>query len=211
MKTEDLISALAADHEPRRHSLRAKVTLAILPGLVVAALLIAFLWHVRPDLVEALQSPAIAKTIMPAILATFGVWLVSTLARPEGGVGREALGLAALATLAVALFLWSLGTSGTTALRETLSSPNFVSCVVSVPILSLLPLAAAIVVLRDTAPARPALAGAGAGLMVGAAAAAVYSLHCPVDTILFFVPTYGLAIALVSAMGAAVGSRALAW
>ncbi len=42
-------------------------------------------------------------------------------------------------------------------------------------------------------------------------AAAVYSLHCPEDSPLFFLLWYGLGIVIAGAAGARLGSRVLRW
>jgi hypothetical protein len=66
-------------------------------------------------------------------------------------------------------------------------------------------------VLRSGASTRPALTGAVGGLLAGAAAAAVYSLHCTEDSPLFYAFWYLLAVVVVAAIGAAAGSRVLRW
>ena len=39
----------------------------------------------------------------------------------------------------------------------------------------------------------------------------VYSLHCPEDAMLFFIPAYGTMILTMTAAGAALGPRLLRW
>jgi hypothetical protein len=70
-------------------------------------------------------------------------------------------------------------------------------------------LAAALFGLRHGAPARPALAGALAGLLSAGLAATLYAAHCNDDSPLFVATWYTLATALVTAIGALLGARLL--
>jgi hypothetical protein len=63
--------------------------------------------------------------------------------------------------------------------------------------------------LRHGAPARPALAGALAGLISAGFAATLYASNCTDDSPLFVATWYPIAIAMVSAAGALIGSRML--
>jgi hypothetical protein len=65
--------------------------------------------------------------------------------------------------------------------------------------------------MRRTAPTRPALAGAAAGLLAGAIGATVYGLYCEEASAAFVVAWYSLGIAACAAIGAAVGARLLRW
>jgi hypothetical protein len=82
-------------------------------------------------------------------------------------------------------------------------------CLIAIPLLSLPPLAAALIGLRHGAPARPAVAGAVAGLAAAGLAATLYASHCTDDSPLFVATWYTVATALVTAIGAFIGSRVL--
>jgi hypothetical protein len=82
-------------------------------------------------------------------------------------------------------------------------------CMVAIPLLSLPMLAGALIGLRHGAPARPALAGAIAGLLSAGFAATLYASHCTDDSPLFVAAWYTLSTALVTAIGALAGSRLL--
>jgi hypothetical protein len=82
-------------------------------------------------------------------------------------------------------------------------------CLTAIPLLSLPLLAAALIGLRHGAPARPAIAGAIAGLLSAGLAATLYASHCPDDSPLFVATWYTLATALVTAIGALAGSKVL--
>jgi hypothetical protein len=80
-----------------------------------------------------------------------------------------------------------------------------------VPMLAIAPLLACLYCLRQAAPASPARAGAVAGLLSGAIAAAVYALHCTDDSPLFVALWYTVAVAGVTAIGAWAGDRVARW
>jgi hypothetical protein len=63
--------------------------------------------------------------------------------------------------------------------------------------------------LRHGAPARPAVAGAFAGLLSAGLAATLYASHCTDDSPLFVATWYSIATLLVTAIGALAGSRVL--
>ena len=210
MKTDQLIAALAADTAPRAAP-ATRLPMALSAGLLVSALAVVFVWHTRPDLAQALASPALAKTVLPAVLAVPALWLARRITRPEARLRAEWAVVGAVLLAALAAIGWNLVQSGPGAMVAALSTPNLITCLVSVPVLSTLPLAGTLWAMRDGAPANPLRAGAVAGLVSGAAATALYSLHCPEDSLLFFLPAYGFAILMVVGAGALIGRRLLRW
>ncbi len=82
-------------------------------------------------------------------------------------------------------------------------------CMTAIPLLALPLLAAALIGLRHGAPARPAVAGAIAGLLSAGLAATLYASHCTDDSPMFVATWYTIATAAVAAAGALVGSRVL--
>jgi hypothetical protein len=86
---------------------------------------------------------------------------------------------------------------------------NSLVCISAIPLLSLPLLAGALFAMRHGAPARPAVAGAFAGLVSAGLAATLYASHCTDDSPLFVATWYTLATALVTAIGALAGARVL--
>ena len=82
-------------------------------------------------------------------------------------------------------------------------------CLIAIPLLSLPILIATFVALRHGAPARPALAGAYAGLLSAGFAATLYASQCTDDSPLFVATWYSIAIAAVAALGALAGNKLL--
>lgn len=210
MDTRDLIATLAADDHPAP---RPAARLAAGLGLGMAACVLgwALFWGPRPNLGAVLASPVLAKTALPAALGLLALALSMALARPAAPRAARALGLAAASGAIVLGFLAALGQDGLAGLAIALDRPDLRVCLISVPLLALAPLAGLIWALRAGAPDSPAATGAAAGLAAGGLATAVYSLFCAVDMPLFVIPAYGAAMLIVTALGAALGSRALRW
>jgi len=86
---------------------------------------------------------------------------------------------------------------------------NWWICLMAIPLMSLPLLAGALIGLRHGAPARPAVAGAIAGMLSAGLAATLYASHCTDDSPLFVATWYTVATALVSAIGALAGAKLL--
>jgi hypothetical protein len=86
---------------------------------------------------------------------------------------------------------------------------NSMLCMSAIPVLSLPILTAAMIGLRHGAPARPAVAGAIAGLLSAGLAATLYAAHCTDDSPLFVATWYTLASGIVAGLGALIGRRVL--
>ncbi len=209
MKTDDLIRSLAADTAVAR-PLTATLAFGLIPAVVIGLVGIDAVLGFRPDALAALISPVSAlRHVLTLALCFVALRLCLTLARPEG---RARLWpLAVVAGLAVAVVAWAFISLPVGAREMALFGKTMVPCLVTVPIISALPVAAVLATLRRGAVTRPVLAGALAGLAGGGAGAAIYALHCTEDSPLFYVTWYGLGILAVSAVSALIGSRLLRW
>lgn len=211
MKTEELIQALAADNSKPVVPINRPLIAALVIGAALSAVLFGLMLHPRPDIAEAMHTTAFRfKLVVAASLAVTASMLLIQSARPLPGLRRSPLlGLAPLLLLVgvIAEFaltpvdLWSQRWIG----------HNAPHCLALIPVLSLAPAAALLVTLRRGAPARPALAGAFAGLVAGGVGSALYALTCPDDSPFFVATWYTLAVVLVTALSAFVGSRVLRW
>ncbi|MCW1404195.1 DUF1109 domain-containing protein [Pararhodobacter zhoushanensis] len=210
MKTEELIAALAADTTPGPAPAR-RMARALPPALLVSGLALVTLWHTRPDLAQVLASPTVYKTLVPAVLALAALWLAQGLSRPDARVTAQRALMGVLLAGLAALLVYALATTPMAEVAEILDTRDFSNCLISVPVLAALPLAGALWALRAGAPRSPGWAGAAAGLVAGGSAAAIYSLHCPHDPLMYFFPAYGSAMAIVTAAGAVIGRRLLRW
>lgn len=211
MKTETLIQTLAADIVPER-----RPTTFLAGGLIAAfgvtVLLVWFLLGFRSDLADTMGDPPSAlRFFLAGSLALVSARMVRLLATPGGDRLIRLWPLAALAVVALGALVWAGITTPTEALGMAVVGKTMINCLVSIPLLSLVPVAAVLAALRQGAPTAPGLAGGAAGLCGGGLAAMVYALHCTEDSPLFYVTWYGLAIIGVTLASALIGARLLRW
>ena len=209
MKTDDLIRILASDGKSlwRVGNLLTVALLAAVP-ISVAAFFIEM--GVRPDIATAVHNPFFdLKFAVTISLALSAVALSLHLSRPEATLRGVALILAVPVLLLAGGIAVEMMLPQRVAWLTRLVGSNSKICLTAIPILSMPFLAAALVALRHGAPARPALAGAFAGLLSAGMAATLYAAHCTDDSPLFVATWYTLATLLVVAIGALAGSRVL--
>jgi hypothetical protein len=209
MKTDELIKALAADpvvEPPVERALWPALAL----GVALSALVFLALLGPRHDFAQAIETLRFAiKPLFPILLAASAAYVASILWRPGGSPPIWPLMLAPLAlVLAVALELIALPR---VAWGEAMLGANALKCLFFIPILSLAPLAAALVALKRGASTNPAATGAVAGLMAAGLGAALYAVHCPDDSPLFIAVWYVIASFIVAGAGALLGARVLRW
>jgi hypothetical protein len=211
MRTDTLIRALATDAQPAPRPAR----LLVAGGPVALGLALIGLWLVlgpRDDLVASLGVPQSAlRFVLSAALALIGLRMLLTLARPEGRGLVRLWPLAAVGMAATGLVAWAWLVTPPDARQMALTGKTIQTCLVTIPILSILPVAVILTALRRGATTAPALAGFAAGLCGSAAAAVIYALHCTEDSPLFYVTWYGLAMLGVMAVATLVGARLLRW
>jgi hypothetical protein len=212
MRTEDLVRTLATDHGHRPPPLRLSLWLAIALGLLLGAVLFWTMLGPRPDIALAARDPRfILKFVVTLALAVSAAGLLLRLVRPGASAGRWTSALLIGPVLLGLGILYELASVPASTWIPRLIGTNARLCLSSIPLLAAPTLAALLWAMRAGAPTRPALAGALAGLVAGGLGAALYAAHCIDDSPLFVVTWYGLAIALVTAIGFAAGSRLLRW
>jgi len=211
MKTDELVELLARD-STRHAAPGGTLWRVLLPAGVVSAAVLLWWIGLRPDLAAALRTPRFeVKLLLNIALWLTATGLVLRLARPvdHPGIWPALLWLvpgALLLGVIVELFLVPSGQWWPVA-----HGSNSTWCLRLIPALALAPLVASLWALRRAAPARPALAGAAAGLMCSGLAGTLYALHCPDDSPLFVGIWYVLAAAIVTLAGALSGARLLRW
>lgn len=214
MKTDQLISALAADAVPvsTRQADR-RFVLNLLLGAVASAVAMQLFLGVRPDLATAALLPMFwVKLAFPASLAgvaAVGLW---RLGHPGVRLGRVAVIGGALPVA----MLWALAGAALVVAEPAqrlalILGRTWLECLVSIAMLSIPVLWIALRAVRALAPTRPALAGGCAGLFAGAAAAFAYALHCPELQAPFLAVWYVAGMLVPSGVGTLVGRRLLHW
>ncbi|NBE07683.1 NrsF family protein [Paragemmobacter ruber] len=211
MKTEDLISILAADATPDAPLRPGQIAAASVLAVVVVVGLFLSLIGVRPALAQALLRPEVAaKAILPLLTCVLVAPVALRQLRP-GAAGLPAARLLVPLSLAVGLWLWAfMAVPAPLRFAEWMPSA-VVECLGLILLLSLVPLWLVLRMMGRGASTAPARAGALAGLAVGCGVAAGYSLFCTKDNPIFYVTFYGAAIGLVTGLGAIAGRRVLRW
>jgi hypothetical protein len=211
MNTEALIRALAADTQVQRRPARlvaAGLPLALAAGALCLWLTLGF----RGDLAASLFVPESAlRFLLAGAVGLAGLRMGLVLARPEGRSLVRFWPLVAIALVAAGAVAWAWLVTPSGARQMAIVGKTMVTCLVTIPILSILPVAAILIGLRRGATTAPALAGLAAGFGGSGLSAMIYALHCTEDSPLFYVTWYGLAIAGVTLASTLIGARVLRW
>ncbi|MGD9918647.1 MAG: NrsF family protein [Paenirhodobacter sp.] len=208
-QTEALIARLAAAPAPAPLAPGRMLALA---GAGLAASLCGLLavLGLRADWFAAIAQPVVAaKMLLPLAIGLLA--LAAALASTHPGRRVPLWPLLAPLAVAVALFAArALETPPGGELAE-LMGQTAAACLLSITLVSALPLGLGLAALRRGASTRPALTGGLYGLAVGGFAVVGYTLHCPEDSPMFYVTWYGLGMGISAALGAVVGRRLLRW
>lgn len=210
METDQLIRTLAADSTQRARPVGFMLALALIAAAPVSILMFFLTLGVRSDVMTAMHNPFFdLKFAVTLALAIAAIVVSLHLSRPEALLRGWAL------LLLVPAGILAIGIGGEMMVPQRLPmmarlvGHNSRVCMLAITLFSLPLLAGALVGLRHGAPARPAVTGAIAGLLSAGLAATLYASHCTDDSPLFVATWYGIATALVAAIGALVGSRVL--
>ncbi len=211
MRTDELIRAMAADVAPAP-PVRVGLSRAILVGAVLVAAVALPLLGLRPDWGAAMLDPMVVpKQALPLVLAVAAFAMSLRLARPGGRTGPWCWLLLVVPLVlgaVVLLTLVALPRDGW--MPAMLGSTNWF-CLKTITAMGMPLLGGAHWALRGGASTRPRLSGAIGGLLAGSVATTLYALHCTEDSPLFYAVWYGLAILVVTFIGALAGGRLLRW
>ena len=210
MDTDQLIRTLAADNPHRARPVGFVLALALLAAAPVSLLMFFAELGVRPDVMTAMHNPFFdLKFAVTLALAAAAITIALHLSRPEASLRGWVWLLIIPAGLLVGGISGEMMVPQRLPMMTRLVGSNSKVCMTAIPMMSLPLLAASLVGLRHGAPTAPAAAGAMAGLLSAGLAATVYASHCTDDSPLFVATWYSLAAALVTALGALLGSKLL--
>lgn len=212
MQTDDLIALLSSHVAPIPKGLAwRRLGTAAMIGCIATAIVLAATLKIRPDLTAALAGTAFwMKFTYTVALAGLGLWILECQSRAAAD-SRLPTALVAFPVLAMAAAAaWQLAQPGADfhdlVMGHTARVCSSLILLLSIPIFAALFWAA-----RKLAPTRLTLAGASAGLLAGAASAAIYCFHCPETAAPFVLIWYSLGILLATGCGAILGRWALRW
>jgi hypothetical protein len=210
METEQLIRTLAADNPHRAHPVGFVLALGLLAAAPFSLAVFLMTLGVRPDVMTAMHNPFFdLKFLVTLALAISAIAVGLHLSRPEASLKGWGWLLLVPAGIIATGIAGEMMMPQRLPMMTRLIGNNSRVCVTAIPLLSLPLLAGALIGLRHGAPARPALAGALAGLISAGLAATLYASHCTDDSPLFVATWYSIATALMTAVGALIGARVL--
>ncbi len=213
MKTDDLIAALSAHVEPvNRRLVGRRIAVAIALGTVLTLAVILAGLGIRADLAtgRAVIFLLLKIAFAAGIVALASVYLIR-LARP-GGERRISSGWAMIPFAGILLLAAiSLGQAPSRHWEAMVMGDEWLECLLSIPIIAIVPFAAVIAAVRTAAPTNLVWTGAFVGLVSGGISAMAYALHCTDDTLPFVAIWYGGTIVLCTLAGAILGPRLLRW
>lgn len=212
MSSEELITRLVAElpASQKRWPVSRLLGAAIALGSAVTFIVIWFMFTRSPHLAHGV-STTIAFTVVAALTLAAGTYRAAlTLSRPEAeaNIAWPVLLAALILMTGVAL---ELGSTPPHLWVSRLIGTHALGCFVSVTLLALPILFAALFAVRHGAPARPAQAGAAAGILAGSITGALYEIHCPENSLLFVAVWHVAAIVVLAGLGAYLGRKVLYW
>jgi len=211
--TDDLIQRLSSGLKPvPRTAMRRLLAGALALGAVMSFIMMMPWLGLRADIGSVGDDMIFwTKFGYTVAFAAFGGAATLVLARPEGRTRRPWVAALVLAgVLGIAAAIQMIGAPAEEK-RALIMGSTALVCPWYIVTLSLPVLAAVLAITRRFAPTRPTLAGLAAGMLSGGVGAAVYSLHCGENGLMFLLAWYTLGIAIVSLIGALLGRFVLRW
>ena len=221
---DDTIALLSKDvhmSRPTRHfgwgyAILTVASIIFVAGLTIVATMgnwMAF----RPDYMLNISDPDLGlnialKQLLPLLITLLILLDLRGAIYPEQTPSgwRFMVGLLPLLALPV-LFIMTLSHADSHQWVDMVSGGSLLRCVIMIPMLALLILAAQITALSHTAPQYPTWLGCRAGLIAGALATIIYAFYCTEDTPAFYGLWYAFGIILTAGIGAASGQIFLRW
>jgi hypothetical protein len=213
MKTDDLVEALSSRVAPVDvRGVGRRIALAAVSGLIVAVIAILIGFGPRSGLSTASAWAFLCvKVAFAAVTAGTAAAYLARLSRPGSAPRQEILrvGLPFLAIVGLALV--SLGSAPASHWNRMVAGDAWLECLVSIPVIAIVPFALTMWAVRQAAPTDLRRAGAFAGLVAGGVSAVAYALHCSDDSLPFVAAWYGGTIMICTLAGALLGPRLLRW
>ena len=179
MKTDDLIAHLSGDLAPAPpHYVGRVLAMGLGLGFLLSAILMLVAMGPRPDLALAMAGGAFwMKLAYTLSFAALGLWLVERLGRSDASARQPTLVSAGAGDPASGVAIVQLMAPGVNR-HHLVMGDSWRVCAIDILTLSVPVFVTLFWALRKLAPTRLTLAGAGAGLLAGAAGASVYAFHC---------------------------------
>ena len=213
MKTDDLVAMLSTNVEPIGSGLVVRtISIAVAAGAALALGFMLVGLGVRADL-TATRAAVFLLLKVAFALAVVGMAMryLTKLARPGAERGISPLAIAVPFAGIALLGIINLGMAPSSHWNGMILGDEWLECLLSIPIIAIVPFAVTIFAVRRAAPTNLVRTGAVAGLVAGGISAMAYALHCTDDSLPFVALWYGGTIVLCTLAGAALGPRLLRW
>lgn len=204
---------LSANVEPVGRGLVVRtIAIAVAAGAALALGFVLVVLGVRADL-TATRATAFLLLKVAFALAVIGMAMryLTKLARPGAERGMSPLAIAMPFAAIALLGAISLGIAPSSHWNRMVLGDEWLECLLSIPIIAIVPFAVTIFAVRRAAPTDLVRTGTVAGLAAGGISAMAYALHCTDDSFPFVAVWYGGTIVLCTLAGAALGPRLLRW
>lgn len=213
MKTDDLIDILSASVEGVDRRLMSRtIAGAVAVGAVVALGVALIMLGSRSDAWRAEAFGFVfSKLAFALTVAALAFIYLIRFARPTGGRRGSTAFLALPFVCIVGLAAISLAYAPAAHWQTMFLDDEWLECLLSIPIIAIVPFALVVWAVRQAAPTDLRRAGALAGLVAGGLSAAGYALHCTADSLPFVAVWYSGTILLCTLAGAVLGPRLLRW
>jgi hypothetical protein len=213
MRTDELVAMLSANVEPvERGLVRRTISIAVAAGVAIALCLMLAGLGVRADLTTTRAVIFLLLKVAFALMVVgVAVGYLTRLARPGARQGISPLTIVVPFAAVALIGAISLGGAPSSHWNRMILGDEWLECLLSIPIIAIVPFAVTIFAVRRTAPTNLVRAGAVAGLVAGGISAMAYAVHCTTDSLPFVAVWYGATIVLCTLAGAALGPRLLRW
>ncbi|MGH6712936.1 MAG: NrsF family protein [Bradyrhizobium sp.] len=213
MKTDDLVAMLSANVEPVSGGLVGRaISIAVAAGAIIAFGIVFVALGARADLTTTRAVLFLSLKLAFAIAVVgIAVRYLTRLARPGADRGISPFTIVLPFAVIALLGAISLGAAPSSHWNRMIIGDEWLECLLSIPIIAIVPFAVTIFAVRRAAPTNLVRAGAVAGLVAGGVSAIAYTLHCSDDSLPFIAAWYGGTIVLCTLAGAALGPRLLRW
>lgn len=211
MKTDDLIAMLGTNVESvSRGQLARTIGASVLLGAGGALGIMLLAFGVRPDLNQSW------RFLLLKVFFTLGLTVLASIylfrvARPDTGRKIPVVVLASPFVAIMLLAAISLAAAPVAHWDRMVAGEQWLECLLSIPVIALVPFAVIIWAVRRMAPTDLVRAGGLAGLVAGGVSATGYALHCTDDSLPFIALWYSATIVLCTIAGAKLGPRLLRW
>jgi hypothetical protein len=186
--------------------------LTVVAGIVAALGIAVFGLGVRSDFATARALIFLALKLAFAIgIVGLAIVYLTRVTRPGGERKISSFLIVTPFLVIVLLAAISLGSAPRAHWDRMIVGDEWLECLLSIPIIAIVPFAGSIWAVRKGAPTNLVRAGALAGLVAGGISATGYALHCTDDSIPFVAVWYGGTIVLCTLAGAVLGPRLLRW